>query len=186
VLKLIRQFICVSILLVHTQAVFAEEHQFMLDGVDGKKHALNEYIGHGKWVVVNIWATSCPYCRNELFDLANFHDAHHEKDAMVLGLTLDWPSFELPDKNYLTKFAADYLIDYPLLMVDKALAARVIGKPVDMVPISFFYNPKGQLVYRLNGMVTEKTLEKVIKESNLNYRMEWAEKVPPVYQSKHQ
>jgi thiol-disulfide isomerase/thioredoxin len=184
VLKLIRHFLCVSTLLMLTQTAFSEEHKLLLDGVDGHKHTLDEYIGHGKWVVVNIWATSCPYCRHELYDLANFHDAHHEKDAIVLGLTLDWPSFELPDKNYLAKFASDNLIDYPLLMVNGDMASKVLGKPVNMVPISFFYNPEGKLVYRLNGMVTEKVLEEVIRESNSSYRMEWADKVPPVYKPK--
>jgi peroxiredoxin len=171
---------------VLTQAVFAEDHQLLLDGIDGKKHALEEYIGHGKWVVVNVWATSCPYCRHELYDLGNFYEAHHKKDAIVLGLTIDWPSFELPDKAYLTKFASDYIIDYPLLMVDKAQVTQVIGQPVNMIPISFFYNPKGKLVYRLNGMVTEKVLEKVISDPDKSYQVEWADKVPPVYRPKHE
>lgn len=170
------------ILLALTQLAFAAEHNLLLDGTDGKKHALNAYIGHGKWVVVNVWATACPYCRHELYDLTNFHDAHHDKDAIVLGLTLDFPSFDFPDANRLAKFASDYFIDYPLLLVNGDVASRVIGKSVDMVPLSFFYNPEGKLVYRLNGMVTEKVLEAVIKSDRSGYEAEWADEVPPEYQ----
>lgn len=167
-----------------SQVAVAENHALKLDGIDGKQHALNEYVGHGKWVVVNVWATACPYCRHELFDLINFHEAHHKKDAIVIGLTIEWPSFELPDSQYVTDFASDYFIDYPLLLVNADIANRVIGKPVDMVPISFFYNPQGQLVHRISGMVTEEMLEKVIQQKDSSYSTEWAEEMPPEYRPK--
>jgi thiol-disulfide isomerase/thioredoxin len=167
-----------------SQVAHTAEHDLLLDSTDGKKHALNAYIGHGKWVVVNVWATACPYCRHELYDLINFHEAHHHKDAMVLGLTLDFPSFDFPDADRLAQFASDYFIDYPLLLVNGDVASRVIGQPVNMVPLSFFYNPEGKLVYRLNGMVTEKVLEQVINSNSTTYQTEWAEEVPPEYQPK--
>ena len=69
--KLTRLIVCVFILLTFSQASFSEQHGLLLDGLDGKKHSLDEYIGNGKWVVVNIWSTSCPYCRNELSQI--FH-----------------------------------------------------------------------------------------------------------------
>lgn len=183
-LKQLPFYFCCMFLLVFTQTAFCADHKLLLDGTDGKKHALQEYIGNGKWVVVNVWATACPYCRHELYDLTNFHDAHHDKDAMVLGLTLDFPSFDFPDSERLAKFASDYFIDYPLLLVNGDVASRVIGKSVDMVPLSFFYNPEGKLVYRLNGMVTEKVLEAVIKSDRSGYEAEWADEVPPEYQPK--
>ncbi len=174
-------FILVSSLFVTTHQLSAAEHAVKLEGIDGKTHALNEYVGHGKWVVVNVWATACPYCRHELYDLTNFHNAHQDKDAMVVGLTIDWPSFEYPEKNYLTDFASSHFIDYPILMADGELASQVIGQPVDMVPISFLYNPAGKLVRRINGMVTEKDLEEAIKQNPENYHLEWADVVPPEY-----
>jgi peroxiredoxin len=161
--------------------VLAAGHTLKLDGIDGKKHALNEYVGQGKWVVVNVWATACPYCRHELYDLTNFHNAHQDKDAMVIGLTIDWPSFEYPEKNYLTEFASSHFIDYPVLMADGMLATQVIGQSVDMVPISLMYNPEGKLVKRINGMVTEKVLEEVIRQNPEGYHLDWADVVPPEY-----
>ena len=116
-----------------------------------------------------------------LFDLSSFHDGHNNKDAIVLGLTLDWPSFDFPDKDYLVKFASDHLIDYPLFIVNGDTASKVVGKSIDMIPISFFFNPEGKLTYRLNGMVTEQILEKVIKNKNTFYRTEWAKNYPPTY-----
>jgi len=180
-MKQLRFSIFTFILLISTQVACAADHERRLAGTDGQQHALSEYVGHGKWVVVNVWATACPYCRHELFDLTNFHDAHYDKDAVVLGLTLDFPSFDFPEKDYLAEFASSHFIDYPLLMVNGELASAVIGEPVDMVPLSFIYNPEGLLIHRINGMVTEQMLEAVIKQKPSQYRMEWAEEVPPEY-----
>ena len=158
------------ILLVLTQTAFSQGHNPLLEGLDGKQHSLNEYIGKGKWVVVNVWATACPYCRRELFDLASFHDRHYEKDAMVLGLTLELESFGIPDKEYLANFASTYLIDYPLLLVSGEIASKAIGIPVNTVPTTFFYNPKGKMVYQINGEITTQILEDVIKNGKPIYR----------------
>lgn len=152
-----------------------------MEDVDGNHHSLDKYVGKGKWVVVNIWAIACPYCRDELYDLTDFHDNHENNDAMVIGLTVDWPSFGYPDKEDLANFALEYFINYPLLMVDQKLASKVIGKPVDMIPLTFFYNPEGELVYRINGVVTEEMLEEVIKKEDTSYSMRWAEQVPPEF-----
>lgn len=179
--KSIRIFVCSLILLSFSQTAFSEAHNIILEDLDGNQHSLDEYIGKGKWVVVNIWATACPYCRNELFDLTVFHEGHHNKDAIVIGLTLDWPSFGFPDKDYLANFALDYFINYPLLMVDAELASEVIGKPVNMIPLTFFYNPEGILVLRINGVVNEEMLEQAIKKKDSSYAIQWAEQIPPEF-----
>jgi peroxiredoxin len=175
------QFVLFIYLLFTSYLLLAAGHALKLEGIDGEKHALNDYVGHGKWVVVNVWATACPYCRHELYDLTNFHNAHQDKEAIVVGLTIDWPSFEYPEKNYLADFASSHFIDYPILMADGELASRVIGQSVDMVPISFLYNPEGKLVKRINGMVTEKVLEEVIRQNPEDYHLDWADVVPPEY-----
>jgi len=174
-------FVCTLLLVISSQAAFPEAHDLVLEDLEGDHHSLDKYIGKGKWVIVNIWATACPYCRDELFDLTNFHDRHENEDAIVIGLTLDWPGFDYPDKDELADFALDYFINYPLLMVDQKLASKVIGKPVDMIPLTFFYNPEGKLVFRINGVVTEEMLEQVIKKKDTSYSMQWAEQVPPEF-----
>lgn len=185
-LKQLNLFFTSAMLLLFTQVASSADHTFLLDSTDGKKHALNEYVGHGKWVIVNVWATACPYCRDELFDLTNFHNAHYTKDAMVVGLAIDWPSFGYPERTHLTNFASSYFIDYPLLMADGEVASRVIGKPVNMVPLTFIYNPKGQLIRRINGLVTEAMLEAVIRSKTSKYSIDWAKEVPPEYRQKAQ
>ena len=156
-------FITATLLLILTQLTPADEHDLLMQGLDGQQHRLNDYIGKGQWVVVNVWATACPYCRRELFDLASFHERHVESDAMVLGLTLDLATFERPDKDHVERFASTYLIDYPLLLVSGDEASKVTGKNVHTVPMTFFYNPKGKMVYHFTGELDEVMLEGVIR-----------------------
>lgn len=156
------------ILLMLSEISYAKDHNHLLEGLDGRQHALSEYVGKGKWVVVNVWATACPHCRRELFDLASFYDKHHEKDATVIGLTLDLETFEIPDKKHVSIFAATYLLDYPLLLVSGQLASKVIGRTVNTVPATFFYNPEGRLVYEFNGELTIQILEDIINNKKPN------------------
>lgn len=159
-----------AILLTLSHTIYAQEHNFFLNGLDGQQHSLSQYVGKGKWVIVNVWATACPSCRRELFDLASFHDRHREKDAIVVGLTLDLETFEIPDKAYLANFASTYLIEYPLLLVSGQIASKAIGIPVTTVPTSFFYNPKGEMVYQISGEITTQVLEDIIKNEKPFYR----------------
>lgn len=152
-----------QLFLFHEQKLEAKDHGLLMEGVDGKQHNLQEYIGKGKWVVVNVWATACPYCRRELFDLASFHEKHAENDAVVLGLTLDLATFGKPDIKHVKAFASTYLIEYPLLLVSGETASEVTGKNIHTVPMTFFYNPKGEMVYHFTGEMDEAMFESVIK-----------------------
>lgn len=161
-------------------------HDVPIMGTDGQKHTLNDYIGKGQWVVVNVWATRCPYCVHELFDLDAFYARHYldknaPKDAIVLGLTTRLHDFAMPNAARVAQFKEDYLIEFPLLLVDQPLAELVLGKPIAMVPISFFYNPAGKLVYQINGMVDEEILEAVIARKSDEFEAVRAKQVPPVY-----
>lgn len=169
--------------ILFSHGAMSEMHDLLLEDINGDQHTLGEYIGKGKWVVVNVWGTNCPYCRQELDDLIDFHEQHRDKDAIVVGLTLHWPGFGFPDREDIYYFALDFFIDYPLLMVDAETATKVIGKPVNMIPLTFFYNPDGELVLRLNGVITREQMEKVIAQKTSDYRIEWAEEIPPEFKS---
>ncbi len=173
-----------TVLFTLSGQTYAQQHNLLFKGLDGQHHSLNEYIGKGKWVVVNVWATDCPSCRRELFDLTSFHDRHREKDAIVIGLTLDLESFEIPDKEYLANFASTYLIDYPLLLVSGKLASKSIGIPITSVPTTFFYNPNGEMVTWINGELTMQVLEDIINNKKPIYHPKRTKKTTHFYNLK--
>jgi hypothetical protein len=79
--------------------------------------------------------TDCPYFRAILDALIDFRYHPQDKDAMVVGLTLDWPTFDFPEKEELSEFILDYFIEYPLMMVNAKLLAEVVGKEVNMIQL---------------------------------------------------
>lgn len=102
------------------------------------------------------------------------------KDAIVLGLTLDLATFGFPDKDFVIDFAESYLIDYPLFVVNGKIASKVVGRQINRIPITLFYNPEGKLVYSVNGMITEQILEDVIQDNKSLHDAEWGERATHV------
>jgi len=137
-----------------------------LKDLDGKAHLLSEYIGQGRWLVVNVWSPNCPFCRLELPDLGEFHDAHQQQDARVLGVTIDFPSYGYPDVGVIRAFASDYFVEFPLLLADQGMASRFVGQPVSGIPVSFIYRPDGSLAARWDGVIKPDDLDKVMRKGN--------------------
>jgi thiol-disulfide isomerase/thioredoxin len=132
---------------------------FVLEDIQGKTHRLADY--RGKWVLVNFWATWCSPCLTEIPELSSLHNAHKDKDLLVIGIALQSDSLkEVAD------FAQAHKISYPVVLGDFKIA-RQIGT-VDVLPASFLYNPNGELVSYQAGVVTRASIEAYIKNNKLN------------------
>lgn len=147
-----------------SSAAVAEDFNYLMQSVDGEQQALNTYIGKGKWTIVNVWSAQCPYCRHELPDVSEFHDEHHAIDATVVGLTIHLPDYGLPNKETLKPFTDSYLLEFPILLVNDEIIKTVIDRPFHGVPVFFIYNPEGEFVKRIDGMVSKADLEAAISQ----------------------
>jgi len=136
----------------------------MLEGTDGKQYEFSEYLGKGKWTVLNIWGTRCPPCREEIPDLVHFHDAHKETDATVVGIAIDFPSYEYAKKNEVLAFADDYMIDFPLMLSDGYITQKLGLGRLEGLPTTYMYTPEGKLVGMQVGGITKEILEKYMKK----------------------
>ncbi|HEY0665113.1 MAG TPA: TlpA disulfide reductase family protein [Gallionella sp.] len=132
---------------------------FELEDLNGKTHRLADY--KGKWVLVNFWASWCPPCLEEIPELSSLHDAHKDKDLVVIGIAMDSGSkFKVAD------FAQAHGIIYPVVMGNRGIAAGF--GVIDTLPASYIYAPNGELVSRHTGMVTRTGVEKYIKNRKFN------------------
>jgi thiol-disulfide isomerase/thioredoxin len=138
-----------------------------LTGIDGKQHKVSQYIGQGAWVVLNIWGTHCPPCRDEMPELVRFHDENKDANAIILGIAVDFPSYGYADKEEVSQFADDYLIDFPLLLSDASITKKLGLGYLEGLPSTFIFNPKGKVVGKQVGAVTQKMLEQYIKKLKL-------------------
>lgn len=161
-LQFLRQLLPVLFCLVASLNVQASAPDVRLMGLDGKTHHLGEYIGQGKWVVLNVWGTRCPPCVEEMPELQAFHDRRSGKDAMVVGVAIDFPSYGYADKQEVAKFVDDYFIDFPILLGDASVVPGFGGGPLRGTPTSFVYTPKGELVAVQLGAVTESMISRFI------------------------
>lgn len=133
---------------------------FMLKDMSGIKHQLSNY--KGKWVLVNYWATWCAPCLEEVPDLVNLYDHRKKKDLMILGVVFDYQS-----TKDVTDYVDDMLMSYPIVLGDDDVVAQ-IGS-AEVLPTTFIYNPKGELVKIKRGLVTKQYLEKIIGSDNSGY-----------------
>ncbi len=125
--------------------------------------SLKEYIGKGKWVVVNFWGTHCPPCVEEIPELIGFHDANSDKNAMVVGVAVDFPSFGMADKKEVETFVDENLISYPILLASGELVRNITGDTLWGIPASYVYQPDGKLAIKHVGTLTRDMLEQFIR-----------------------
>ena len=142
-----------SIALVITSELAVADTKFLLKDTAGIQHQLSNY--KGKWVLVNYWATWCPPCLEEVPDLVNLYDHRKKKDLMVLGVVFDYKSVK--DVN---DYVDDMLMSYPIILGDDAVSTQ-IGS-AEVLPTTFIYNPKGELVKIKRGLITKQYIEKII------------------------
>lgn len=142
-------------LFVASLANAAEPVDFSLRDIDGVARTLSEF--RGKWVVVNYWATWCPPCLEEIPDLVDFHERHHDKDAVVIGI--NYEDIPMPQ---LTAFVDDYFINYPVLRSDDMRPAHE-RLDVGGLPTTYIISPEGEPVARQIGGITAEALEEYIK-----------------------
>lgn len=143
------------------RSVFAAP-DIWLEGLDDKKHNLNEYIGQGKWTALNIWGTRCPPCLEEMPELVHFHDDNKDSKAIVVGVAIDFPSYGYAKKNEVMKFIDEHLVDFPVLLSDARIAEKIGAGTLKGLPTTYLYTPKGKLVAIQVGGITRSILETFI------------------------
>jgi thiol-disulfide isomerase/thioredoxin len=105
----------------------------------------------GKVVVVNVWATWCKPCAEEIPDLRSLHRAYEKKGVVLLGLLND----NVADST-LDAFVDRAGIDYPVVRMDDELYAA-FDEP-DKLPTTFVYDKSGHLYFGDAGIMTEARL----------------------------
>ena len=136
-------------------ALGASAQEFMLEDIQGKTHRLADY--RGKWVLVNFWATWCAPCLDEIPELISLHDAHQNKDLLVIGIAMDSGS-----RKKVADFVVAHGMSYPVVMGDRKITAQIGA--VDVLPVSYLYNPKGEQVSYQAGELTRASVEAYIKK----------------------
>ncbi|WP_110017845.1 TlpA family protein disulfide reductase [Plasticicumulans acidivorans] len=143
------------LLAVWGQIAIAEPIDIKLPGVDGSEFSLASQ--RGKWVVLNVWATWCGPCVEELPELEAFNELHKDRDAVVIGV-----NYESISRTDLQQFVSRAGISYTVVMAD---AKPIPGLPrLKGVPTTFIVTPDGELARTYIGPVTAAGIELLIND----------------------
>lgn len=99
----------------------------------------------GQVVLVNFWATWCPYCRHEMPAMQEYFAAHKDQGFAIVAYSLDKTQAEAD--AYMGK--EGYTFAAPLAPPG---ASQAFGG-VDKLPTSFVIDRRGRIRHRIAGQV---------------------------------
>jgi thiol-disulfide isomerase/thioredoxin len=110
-------------------------------GLGGKTIKLEDY--KGKVVLVNLWATWCSPCRDEMPHLVELQDKYKGNGFEIIGLNVEQEDTEAK----VQRFAEQMHLNYTLGWVDDQGKREFVKiSRFDAIPQSFLINRKGQIV----------------------------------------
>ena len=123
---------------------------------DGQVVKLSDYVGKGKYVLVDFWASWCGPCRMEIPNLIEVYNKYKGDKFEVLGVA----TWDEPDN---TLQAIEELgIEYPQIMNAQKAGSDAYG--IEGIPEIILFAPDGKIVARgLRGEDIEKKVAEVLK-----------------------
>ncbi len=117
--------------------------------------------GPGRPTLVNVWATWCPPCVDEVPDLVSFAAAAGDRVGLVGVLTQD------PERNGL-EFARQFGMRYPSLVDEQGEVFRA-NRPGP--PVTLFLDAQGRVVHKRSGKFRDRAEIEALVAEHLGVRL---------------
>ena len=120
-----------------------------------------DVLANSKLTMINVWATFCGPCINEMPDLGKVAAAYDVSEFQMLGIVSDVLE---GDADMLAE--AKEIIDetgagYTHLLLNEELYMNLVGAS-DSVPTTYFFNQEGELLGYLVGAQSKEVWEEII------------------------
>jgi len=125
-----------------------------LEDLSGKPVSLDDYLG--SVVLVNLWATWCPPCREEMPALQTFYEKH-KSDGFVLASINQEETREVVEP-----FVKEFGLTFPVWL-DLNYQAQKEFK-TNSLPSSFVIDRNGRVRLMWYGAISKKNLEKYVTD----------------------
>ena len=110
----------------------------------------------GKVILLNFWATWCGPCKAEIPSLVELQHQYGD-DLVVLGFSVDDPVEKM------RPYAAQYKINYPLLVGNGREDVQEAFGPLFGIPVSVIIGRDGKIAKKHSGIATKSQFEREIK-----------------------
>jgi len=132
-----------------------EAPDFAIDLLDGTRFRLSDHLAtDGRPVILNLWASWCGPCREEMPALDAV--AAGNPEIFLIGVAVD------DEPSAARRFAGEVGVTYALAIdEDNEVGARY---PSPGLPATFFIDENGQIVRIVFGAVTQEQVETLIAE----------------------
>lgn len=127
-----------------------------LKDMDGREVRLADF--KGRPLLINFWATYCGPCKFEIPMFVELVEKYREQKFTVLGISTD----DGPEE--LKKFAAEYKMNYPVLLGlghDELLEQ---DHAVYIIPVTWFIRPDGSVMLKHQGSQSREWFEDQVKQ----------------------
>ena len=112
---------------------------------------------HGRFVVLNFWATWCAPCKEEMPELIRIQDRYGMYGVQVLGAAADEPDASEQVEAYSRKLD----INFPVLLGATTAQMQSLDLGVAL-PATVIFDRHGGVVHRVRGVVERRELERVL------------------------
>jgi peroxiredoxin len=119
----------------------------------GISRSLADY--RGQVVLVNLWATWCPPCKEEMPALQSFYNNYRDQGFVVIAVNDGDPTADV------LQFVKDYRLTFPVWLDPTYIATERAFKTLNL-PSSFVIDRTGTIQLQWVGGITRKTLEKYV------------------------
>ena len=124
-----------------------------LTDLSGSPASLEAY--RGQVILVNLWATWCPPCKEEMPALETYYRKHADSGFSIIAINDGDPTADV------VKFVEDYGLTFPVWLDPAYIATEKAFKTLNL-PSSFVIDRDGQVVLSWVGGVDLRTLEKYV------------------------
>lgn len=142
---------------------FTVEHVYSYDrSVDPqplkKEVKFSDYVGNGKYVLVDFWSPWCGPCRREMPNIKQVYEQYKDKGLDVISLTV----WERKPQSHTFETAAQLEMDWTVLTNCGTVPTDIYG--VEGIPHIMLIGPDGMILRRgLHGAAIEEAVAEYLK-----------------------
>ena len=119
--------------------------------LDGNSETLSSLLEPGRPTLVNLWATWCIPCRQEMPELERIHRLAGEGGVKVIGVSLD----DAVTRDHVPGFVTEMGVTYPIVVAEAEFIRNFYTTDNVIVPISLLLDAEGIITDLLPGWTPE-------------------------------